>query len=126
MSIERGFSYERFERWRRPFEMGFWRRRDYPLRATMAGSEQRLDPDRFVRVHRGCFVHLDYLAAIEPLDSGDPRLQLHDGAAIRCSRRYRAPLREPSAGAVPASAGRGPAPRGEPAPLPLSTDGSLP
>jgi DNA-binding LytR/AlgR family response regulator len=70
------------------------RGRDYPLRATMAGIEGRLDPERFVRVHRSHFVNLDYLAEIEPLESGDARLQLRDGASIPCSRRYRAALRE--------------------------------
>jgi hypothetical protein len=70
------------------------RGRDYPLRATMAGIEERLDPARFVRVHRGYFVNLDYLAEIEPLETGDARLQMRDGTRIPCSRRYRAALRE--------------------------------
>ncbi|WP_049622216.1 LytTR family DNA-binding domain-containing protein [Frateuria defendens] len=70
------------------------RGRDYPLRATMAGIEQRLDPARFVRVHRSYLVNLDYLAEIEPLDTGDARLTLRDGAQVPCSRRYRTPLRE--------------------------------
>ncbi|EIL97694.1 MAG: LytTR family transcriptional regulator [Rhodanobacter thiooxydans] len=70
------------------------RSRDYPLRATMAGIEERLDPARFVRVHRGYFVNLDYLAEIEPLETGDARLQMRDGVKIPCSRRHRAALRE--------------------------------
>jgi hypothetical protein len=70
------------------------RGRDYPLRATMAGIEERLDPARFVRVHRGYFVNLDYLVEIEPLETGDARLQMRDGTKISCSRRYRAALRE--------------------------------
>lgn len=70
------------------------RGRDYPLRATMAGIEERLDPARFVRVHRSYFANLDYLAEIEPLDTGDARLRMRDGAEIPCSRRYRATLRE--------------------------------
>lgn len=70
------------------------RGRDYPLRSTMAGIEMRLDPARFLRVHRGYFVNLDYLAEIEPLETGDARLRLRDGATIPCSRRYRAALRE--------------------------------
>lgn len=70
------------------------RGRDYPLRSTMAGIEARLDPARFVRVHRGYFVNLDYLAEIEPLDTGDARLRLRDGAVVPCSRRYRTALRE--------------------------------
>lgn len=70
------------------------RGRDYPLRTTMAGIEDRLDPDRFVRVHRSYFINLDYLAEIEPLETGDARLQLRDGARVPCSRRYRTQLRE--------------------------------
>ncbi|UGB38368.1 LytTR family DNA-binding domain-containing protein [Frateuria soli] len=70
------------------------RGRDYPLRTTMAAIEERLDPARFVRVHRSYFVNLDYLAEIEPLDTGDARLKLRDGATVPCSRRYRTQLRE--------------------------------
>ena len=77
--------------------------RDYPLRTTMAAIEERLDPARFVRVHRSYFVNLDFLAEIEPLDTGDARLKLRDGAAIPCSRRYRAQLRE-RFGEAPAAA----------------------
>jgi hypothetical protein len=68
--------------------------RDYPLRSTMAAIEERLDPARFVRVHRGYFVNLDYLDQIESLDTGDARLTLRDGTTIPCSRRHRAALRE--------------------------------
>lgn len=70
------------------------RGRDYPLRTTMAAIEERLDPVRFVRVHRSYFINLDYLAEIEPLDTGDARLKLRDGATVPCSRRYRAQLRD--------------------------------
>jgi hypothetical protein len=70
------------------------RGRDYPLRATMAGIEARLDARRFVRVHRSYVVNLDFLAEIEPLETGDARLQMRDGMKIPCSRRYRAALRE--------------------------------
>jgi len=78
------------------------RGRDYPLRVTMAGIEARLDSRRFVRVHRSYVVNLDFLAEIEPLDTGDARLLMRDGMKIPCSRRYRASLRErfdPSAAA---------------------------
>lgn len=70
------------------------RGRDYPLRATMAGIEERLDPQRFVRVHRSYLVNLDYLVEIEPLETGDARLTLRDGATVPCSRRFRNQLRE--------------------------------
>lgn len=70
------------------------RGRDYPLRSTMAGIEERLDMRRFVRVHRSYVVNLDYLAEIEPLDAGEARLRMRDGTVVPCSRRYRALLRE--------------------------------
>ena len=70
------------------------RGRDYPLRATMAGIEDRLDPTRFVRVHRSYFVNLDYLSEMEPLETGDARLTMRDGATVPCSRRFRTQLRE--------------------------------
>lgn len=69
------------------------RGRAYPLRATMAGIEPRMDPSRFVRVHRSYMVNLDCLAEIEPLETGDARLTLRDGTRLPCSRRYRAALK---------------------------------
>lgn len=62
---------------------------DYLLRATLTEFLQQLDPERFVRVHRSHAVNLDHVAEIEPLDSGDARLHLRDGAIVPCSRRYR-------------------------------------
>jgi len=65
----------------------------YPLRSTMTAIQDRLDPRRFVRVHRSYIVNLDFLVQIEPLDAGDARLLLKDGTHIPCSRRYRQALR---------------------------------
>jgi LytTr DNA-binding domain len=70
------------------------RGRDYPLRSTIAGVQQRLDPQRFARVHRSYIVNLDLVAMIEPLETGDARLHLKDGTTLPCSRRYRSGLRE--------------------------------
>jgi hypothetical protein len=69
------------------------RGRTYPLRSTMTAIQERLDPHRFVRVHRSYIVNLDFLVQIEPLDTGDARLLLKDGTRIPCSRRYRGALR---------------------------------
>lgn len=69
------------------------RGRAYPLRSTMNAIQERLDPRRFVRVHRSHIVNLDFLAQIEPLDGGDARLVLKDGTRVPCSRRYRQALR---------------------------------
>lgn len=67
---------------------------DYPLRSTIAGIEARLDPARFLRIHRSYIVNLDHLASIEPLDTGDARVHLKDGTALPGSRRYRGELRD--------------------------------
>lgn len=69
------------------------RGRAYPLRSTMTAIQERLDPERFVRVHRSYMVNLEFLTQIEPLESGDARLLLKDGTRIPCSRRYRSALR---------------------------------
>ena len=66
---------------------------DYPLRSTIAGIEARLDPDRFLRIHRSYIVNLSQLASIEPLDTGDARVHLRDGTVLPASRTYRNALR---------------------------------
>lgn len=67
--------------------------REYPLRSTLSGLLQRLDPDRFVQVHRSWLVNLEQVVAIEPLESGDANIHMQGGHVIPCSRRYRDALR---------------------------------
>lgn len=69
------------------------RGRDYPLRSTLAALESRLDPQRFIRIHRSYAVNLDQVASIEPLDAGEARVHLKDGTVLPCSRRHREGLR---------------------------------
>lgn len=72
----------------------------YPLRSTLAELESRLDPARFLRVHRSHMVNVERIASIEPLDSGDARIHLHDGTVVPCSRRHRERLKAAGAGAL--------------------------
>ena len=67
---------------------------DYPLRSTLGGIEAKLDPARFARIHRSYLVNLDRIASIEPLETGDARVHMQDGAKLPCSRTYRADLRQ--------------------------------
>ena len=67
---------------------------DYPLRSTIGGIEARLDPERFVRVHRSYIINMDQLDSIEPLDTGDARLHMKDGSNLPCSRTYRGGVRQ--------------------------------
>ena len=59
----------------------------------MAAIEARLDPARFVRVHRSYIVNLDCIVEIEPTDGGDARIKMKDGSVVPCSRRSREELR---------------------------------
>ena len=67
---------------------------DYPLRCTVSGIEAKLDPDRFARIQRSYIVNLDQIASIEPLETGDARVHMKDGANLPCSRTYRGGLRQ--------------------------------
>jgi len=63
--------------------------RCYPLRSTMSGLIERLDPHHFARIHRSCIVNLDAISEITPLDSGDFEVLLNHGKKLKLSRRYR-------------------------------------
>jgi hypothetical protein len=64
----------------------------YQLRGSLAGLVQRLDPRRFVQIHRSQVVNVDHVREIQPWDHGDYRVVLDDGSLINFSRRYRARL----------------------------------
>ncbi|TDK23408.1 LytTR family transcriptional regulator [Luteimonas aestuarii] len=66
---------------------------DYPLRSTIGGIVEKLDPARFVRIHRSYIVNLDQLVSFEPLETGDARVHLKDGTTLPGSRKYRSELR---------------------------------
>lgn len=61
----------------------------YPLRESLASLEKRLDPKRFIRVHRSFLVNVDHVREIRPWDHGDYRIVLGDGTEVKLSRRYR-------------------------------------
>jgi two-component system LytT family response regulator len=63
--------------------------RQYLLRETMSNLEARLDPARFVRIHRSTMVRLDRIRELEPLFQGDYVLILEDGTRLTSSRGYR-------------------------------------
>jgi two-component system LytT family response regulator len=59
------------------------------LRETLTGLLTRLDPSRFVRVHRSTMVNLDRLREVRPLAGGDYQLVLIDGTRLTLSRTHR-------------------------------------
>jgi hypothetical protein len=64
------------------------------VRETLASFERRLDPDKFVRVHRRTIVAVARIREIRPLANGDSTLILQDGRELRASRSYREILRK--------------------------------
>jgi two-component system, LytTR family, response regulator len=60
----------------------------------MAALEPKLDPRRFVRVHRSAIVNVARIREIQPWFRGDLVLILRDGTRVTLSRTYRERLRE--------------------------------
>ena len=63
------------------------------VRDTMAAMEQRLDPAKFVRIHRSAIVNVARIRELRPYSSREYAVILHDGTRLRLSRRYRGRLR---------------------------------
>jgi len=59
------------------------------LREKMHDLEQRLDPARFVRIHRSVIVNLDRIKEMHPHFNGDYIVVLNDGRQLRLSRTRR-------------------------------------
>lgn len=59
------------------------------IRETMQALEEKLDPRRFVRIHRSAFVNLERIRELRSEESGYAVL-LHDGTELKLSRTYQA------------------------------------
>jgi two-component system LytT family response regulator len=60
--------------------------RAYVIRETMQALEERLDPARFLRVHRSAIVRLDTVELLHRGPGGDYQVQLRGGARVPVSR----------------------------------------
>jgi two-component system LytT family response regulator len=58
----------------------------YLLRETMKGIEAKLDPDRFIRIHRSTIVNSDRIKELQPLFHGEYAVILRDGTRLTASR----------------------------------------
>lgn len=67
--------------------------RSFVLRETISGFHARLDPQRFLRIHRSAIVRVDAIREVEPLASGRYRVNLHGGQRLVSGRSYRDALR---------------------------------
>lgn len=63
--------------------------KDYLLGETLANLLQRIDPSRFLRVHRCRAVNLSKVVSVHPLFSGTYELELSSGMRLQTGRLYR-------------------------------------
>ncbi|HET8656661.1 MAG TPA: LytTR family transcriptional regulator DNA-binding domain-containing protein [Longimicrobiaceae bacterium] len=61
----------------------------YLLRETMSHLEERLDPERFLRIHRSTIVNLERIREVQPLFKGNYVVILQDGTRLSTTRGYR-------------------------------------
>lgn len=64
------------------------------IRESLSSFEARLDPVRFVRVHRSAIVNLDRVREVRVESSGESVLVLRDGTRVPVSRRRREQVNE--------------------------------
>ena len=64
-------------------------KRSWLIREKMSVVELKLDPSRFVRIHRSAIVNLDHVTEAHPGVGGDYIVRLDDGTDLSVSRSYR-------------------------------------
>jgi two-component system LytT family response regulator len=61
----------------------------YITRQSLHSVEDRLDKQRFVRIHRSTIINIDQIIELRPLQHGDCEVVLSRGTRVTVSRRYR-------------------------------------
>jgi two-component system LytT family response regulator len=69
------------------------RGRRFLVYVALGDLERRLDPERFLRVHRSHIVNLDHVAALAPYDGTRLQVEMRDGTKIMASRTRSRELR---------------------------------
>lgn len=64
--------------------------KEYLYRTSLGAVTKRLDPFRFVRIHRSSVVNLKSITQLEPTSHGEFEVVLKDGTRLVLSRHYRA------------------------------------
>lgn len=59
------------------------------LRETLNALEARLDPEKFVRIHRSAIIQVSRICELRTLPNRELRLKLTSGADLKVSRTYR-------------------------------------
>jgi two-component system, LytTR family, response regulator len=58
------------------------------IREQLSRLEAKLDPEKFVRIHRSIIVNLDSIKSLHPLFNGDHLIVLKNGQKLNSSRTY--------------------------------------
>ena len=61
----------------------------YVVRETLSQLQSKLDPEKFVRIHRSTLVNIERVKELHPLFAGDQVVLLHDGTKLQVSRTHR-------------------------------------
>jgi two-component system, LytTR family, response regulator len=64
------------------------------LRETMTALEQKLPPDRFVRISRSTIVNIESVKELHPMFHGEYMVSLRNGTRVTLTRGYREQLRQ--------------------------------
>ncbi len=72
-----------------PYAEVYTAERRYLIREAMQTLEERLDPRRFMRVHRSAIIRLDLVEAFHRGEGGDYKVKLKGGARLPVSRSRR-------------------------------------
>lgn len=64
-------------------------RRSHLVRHTVKAMEEKLDPDRFLRVRPSAIINVSQVETLETRSGGDYLLTLRDGTQIASSRSFR-------------------------------------
>jgi two-component system LytT family response regulator len=62
------------------------------IRERLSYLQNRLNPEKFVRIHRSTIVNIERIKEMYPLFNGDQMIILHDGTQLTMSRNYREKL----------------------------------
>ena len=68
--------------------------KDFLYRASLTELAEKLDPQRFIRVHRSAIVNIESIVQLEPATHGEFEVVLKNGSRTRVSRTYRAQLEQ--------------------------------
>jgi len=66
----------------------------YLLREGIGQLAERLDPTKFVRIHRSIIVNLEKIKELHPCNRGEYMVILRNGKELSCSRGYRSRLQQ--------------------------------